>query len=159
MIKMENNNLLLQIKKALDSLVINFYEGKIDEETLLKNLNEAAHYSKVGKNYLYEMFFIQANELDKLPKSPLLVSLLFKDCTIEDFVLNDRYLNDGTRMNVLRKLNLRKSIKLYELFLLKEDEEAHIHFKEGIHNVTYIESRSTIVTLEDIRNIILEEMN
>ena len=156
---MVKNQLLTSIKVALNELLLSFLNGGLKETDLLKTLNESVHYNKSYQPYIYEMFFIQALELDKIPNSSTFINMLFKNCGTDDYLHPESYNQDGTRMKVLKKLGLKKTIKLYELFLIKDNPESHIEFKLGVKDSKYIEAQKSDIVFEMIRKMITKELN
>lgn len=115
------NNLLIAIEGALKELLILFEEKKIDEEELLHILNEALHHNRFYRTYIFEMLFIEALKINKIPISPVIVSQLFLSVCDEDYLYPDNFgfKVDGTRLKVIEALHLEKTRVAY-LQLLKQ---------------------------------------
>lgn len=155
---MITNKIINEIKDALNELLILFTNKKISEEELLKTISESAYYNIQYKSYFYEMLFITALENNNIPRNANIIGALFNFIDTESFLLPESYNQDGTRMNILKKLKLKKSIELYELFLIKQDEEAHTYFKEGIKNIKYKKAQDLNVTFEMVKDSIDKEL-
>ena len=146
------NALLNAIEESLNELLNLFFNNEILEDELLKILNETVHYNQIHQLYIYEMLFIQALKTDKIPKSTLLLNLLFKNSDKDYFIYPDKIqgcnekdedstspfprtkLFKGTRLKVLEKLNLNKIRELYIKFLYENEEEIP---KDGKKTVTF----------------------
>ena len=125
------DKVLNSIKKALNELIISFFNEEITDDDVLKALNKSIHYNKAFTPYIYEMFYIQALELDKVPKNKYFLSGLFGIESDEDFLIIEKYDTEGTRIKVLKKLNLVNTLELYEDFLICIDNESHTYFRQG----------------------------
>ena len=142
--------LLNSIKKALNELIISFFNKEITDDDVLKALNKSIHYNKTYSPYIYEMFYIQALELDKVPKNQFILLGLFSINYEEDRLIRDN--DKDTRICTLKKLNMENTLNIYENFLISQDDEAHVNFsKKSIER----EEKSQEKSMEDVRNSII----
>lgn len=149
--------LLNSIKKSLNDLILSFFDGNITEEDLLKELNKATHYNKTYTPYIYEMLYIQALELEKIPKSKAILAGMFKNIDTECFLLPEDYNLEGTRIKVLKRLNLNKTLKMYKQFLICNHEEPHTLFKEGEKDPIYLEAVENNPSINYVFKCLMEE--
>ncbi len=143
-------NLIKSIRKALNELIISFFKGQITDDDVLKALNTAIYYNKTFRPYIYEMFYIQALELDKIPKNKYFLLGLFSISCEEERLIRDN--DKDIRIRILKKLNMLDTLNIYENFLISQDEEAHVHFSE--ESIARSE-KSQEKTMEDVRNSII----
>lgn len=151
--------LLNSIKKALNELIISFFNKEITDDDVLKALNESIHYNKKYSPYIYEMFYIQALELNKVPKNKYFLLELFKITCNEDCLIMEEFDTEGTRVKVLKKLNLLKTLECYENFLIFTNDEAHTFFKEGVKNLRYIKAKNTKPSMMNVLDCLKEELD
>lgn len=128
------------INRELDNLIISFFNNESSEDVVLKTLNEIVYHNNNFKPFIYELFFIRALKLKKVPKNKYFLGELFKISDVDDFLLPETFGDSGTRINVLKVLKLLKTLKVYEDYLICSDDEAHTYFKDGINNARYIEA-------------------
>lgn len=151
------DKLLNSIKQALNELIISFFNKEITDDNVLKSLNKAIHYNKSFSAYIYEMFYIQALELDKVPKNKYFLSGLFGIASDEDCLIIEKYDTEGTRIKVLKKLNLVKTLELYEDFLIYIDNESHTYFRQGVNDPRYKKAKNKKPTMKDVFMCLQEE--
>ncbi|MGM5480117.1 MAG: hypothetical protein ACQESC_01535 [Nanobdellota archaeon] len=152
------DKLLNSIKQALNELIISFFNKEITDDVVLKNLNKAIHYNKSFSTYIYEMFYIQALELDKVPKNKYFLSGLFGIESDEDCLIIEKYDTEGTRTKVLKKLNLIKTLEMYKDFLIYIDQESHTYFRQGVNDPKYKNAKDKKISIEDVFNSLQEEL-
>lgn len=102
--------ILKAIKESMNEVIIQFSEGNVNEEEVLKMVNRAIHYNYAYRPYIWEMFFIQALELDKVPKNISFLVSLFTTVDNEMHLLTNK---NNTRSRVLQKLNMPEIDKIY----------------------------------------------
>lgn len=105
------------IEEALDKILILFFKNEMTEIEVLKNVNKAVHYNSCRET-MWELFFVQALRMDKVPKVQSFIMSLFGSYTEEDF-----FKFQDTRQLVLDKIGLEKSSKLYEEWQIKNSRD------------------------------------
>ena len=133
--------LLKAIKESLNEILILYSKNELEEHDVLNMINEAVHHNYVYKPCMWELFFIQALEINKVPKNKYFVLSLFKINDREDILeFND------IREKVLKKLNLKKSLAIYIEWVDRQNYDEY--------NI-----KKNIFKIEEVREMILEEFN
>ncbi|MBU1199322.1 MAG: hypothetical protein KKF46_04800 [Nanoarchaeota archaeon] len=100
-------------------------KGEIDDENALKELNSVVFHNGSFQPFIFELFFEVALENNIIIKSPFLLSPLFGYLDDDLFLEPETFSYEGTRMKVLKALDLKESQKLYNDYLVELADEKH----------------------------------
>jgi hypothetical protein len=154
----KNRKLVNKVEEVLNELFISYFKEEISTDDLMEELNNTIHYNSTFKPFIYEILFIQALRLKKIPKDKFLLSGLFCMACDEDYLLQENYSTEGTRIKILKKLNLKKTLKIYEDCLICLEDEPHTLFKKGVEDQRYKEANANNPSLQDVHESLLEEL-
>lgn len=142
----------------MDDLLSAYLEGEADEDTVLRELNQAVHYNAEFSPCMYELFFIQALQRGSVPRSTPFLGALFKNVSREQFLVPDEIDTPGTRSRVLQELRLQKTLQLYQDFLVYTHSEPHTLFRQGVNDTQYQRILQQKPTIHDVHEAMKEEL-
>ena len=134
--------ILEKLEKAMDDVIISLSKDEVNEHDVLRMVNRTVHYNYVFKPFIWELFFMRALKLNKVPTIKSLILSLFGSNDKEDFLK----IEPDTRKMVLTYLKLEKSLELYNDWIARQhyDDENVSKNRKG---------------MELIRETIMKEMD
>ena len=101
--------ILEKLEKAIDDVIISLSKDEVNEHDVLRMVNRIVHYNYVFKPFVWELFFMRALKLNKVPTIKSFILSLFGSNDKEDFLK----IEPDTRKMVLTYLKLEESLDLY----------------------------------------------
>ena len=105
--------ILEKLEKAMDDVIISLSKDEVNEHDVLRVVNRTVYYNYVFKPFIWELFFMRALKLNKVPTIKSLILSLFGSNDKEDFLK----IEPDTRRLVLICLNLEESLDLYNQWI------------------------------------------